>query len=322
MTVTLQSVRAIVHDDLQSLNQLISTSLESCIPNINLISQHITANQGKRLRPLIAILAAHACGYQGRDHITLAAIIELIHTATLLHDDVVDESTQRRGRATANSKWGNPISVLVGDFLYSRSFQLMAKLNHNQVFKILADTTNIIAEGEVLQLTYSNQSEIDLKTYRNIIHHKTAQLFESAAMLGAVIANAPPSHQQAMRRFGCNFGMAYQIIDDYLDYQGDHKRLGKNTGDDFREGKVTLPLILAMASKDNAQVWHAHIKQDKTMSFDEALSRLQACGALEQTRQQAHSEGQKATQALLELPDSPYRQALLDMVGLTIARDC
>ncbi len=319
-TATLSYIRELVKDDLAQLNYTIHQSLHSSIENINSISQHITANQGKRLRPLLTLLCARACGYEGNDHVQLAAVIELIHTATLLHDDVVDESTQRRGKITANAKWGNPISVLVGDFLYSRSFQGMAKLNHTTVFKVLADTTNIIAEGEVLQLTHSCQPHLAEATYLRVIHHKTAQLFESACQLSAVIANQSESTQQALQSYGKHLGMAYQLIDDILDYTGD-TTLGKNRGDDFREGKVTLPLIIALQqASEYKAAFERHIQGEQPMAFEQALAIMQQHDCFEKPLALAKARANQAQICLKALPASDYREALAQLLTFIIHR--
>ena len=322
VTSTLLSIRDLLQDDLTQLNETIHLSLHSDIDSINSISEHITQSQGKRLRPLLTLLCAKACGYQGNDHIVLAAIMELIHTATLLHDDVVDESTQRRGKITANAKWGNPISVLVGDFLYSRSFQLMAQLNHPLIFKVLADTTNIIAEGEVLQLTHSCQADLDESTYLQVIHHKTAQLFESACQLSAVLANQPQATQDALQAYGRHFGMAYQLIDDVLDYTADSK-LGKNRGDDFREGKVTLPLIVALNNlpDQHCAALQQHIAHENPMDFEQALALLQTHDCFTYSLTLAQAQTSQASACLQQLPASDYRDALAALLYFITHRD-
>jgi octaprenyl-diphosphate synthase len=317
-TISLEPIRDIVRHDMAQLNQVICESLKSNIPNINMISEHITQNPGKRLRPLLTILGAKACGYQGEDHITLAAIIELIHTATLLHDDVVDESTQRRGYDTANAKWGNPISVLVGDFLYSRSFQLMAKLNNACVFRVLADTSNLIAEGEVLQLINSAQANISETTYLKVIYHKTAKLFESACQLSGVVAHASSKTQAALAQYGQHFGMAYQLVDDILDYTSEDPRLGKNTGDDFRQQKVTLPLIeaLTQASPTDVKALQDHIHGVQALPFTEGLAIMQKHKSFTKAQQQAAHQLDEAQQALQAMPSNDYSQAMAALLSL------
>ena len=321
-STNLINLRKWVKNDLANLDATIHESLHSDIASINSISQHITQNPGKRLRPLLTLLTAKACGYKGDAHILLAAIIELIHTATLLHDDVVDESTQRRGHITANAKWGNAISVLVGDFLYSRSFQLMARLNHPQVFHTLADTTNTIAEGEVLQLTQSCKTDLTEQTYLQVIHHKTAKLFESACHLSALVADMPPQTIQALRLYGQQFGMAYQLMDDILDYTGSGS-LGKNTGDDFREGKLTLPLIdtLKKANQSERRQLENHINGKCPMAFEEALQLMRRHNAFEYAQSLAISQSREAGKALNEIAPSPYRDALESLLTFIINRD-
>lgn len=308
---------------LNQLNQVITESLQSNIADINTISQHITENPGKRLRPLLTLLCANLFQPSQPQAIQLAAIIELIHTATLLHDDVVDESTQRRGKITANAQWGNSISVLVGDFLYSRSFQLMAKLNHPQVFSTLADTTNIIAEGEVMQLVYSTDEKLDESTHFNIIDHKTSALFSAATELAGVISGASAEQLSHLKAFGRHFGIAYQLTDDLLDYVGDHKKLGKNTGDDFREGKVTLPIIHALKHASGLQKKYLlqHFNGKKLWDFDACRDLLVQLQSLDYAYNKQHYHFSQALDHLRALPQSKHHATLVSLIELMITRN-
>src|SRR5436190_23414814 len=245
-SVPTQLLESILHDDLQAVDRVLRDSLASDVALIRRVAEHIVGGGGKRLRPALLLLAARACGYRGSHHYTLAAVIEMIHTATLLHDDVVDESSLRRGHATANAMFGNAASVLVGDFLYSRAFQLMVTTGSVTVLKIFSDATNVIAEGEVLQLLNSGDPDLDEARYLAVIRRKTAKLFEAAAQLGAVLGHAGPELEDALARYGMHLGTAFQLIDDVLDYTGDHAAMGKNPGDDLAAGKPTLPFIRAL----------------------------------------------------------------------------
>ncbi|QIR16105.1 octaprenyl diphosphate synthase [Shewanella aestuarii] len=319
----LNAIRQLAETDMQSVNQLIYKQLESDVALINQLGFYIINGGGKRLRPLLSVLAARAIDYKGQHHVKLAAIIEFIHTASLLHDDVVDESTLRRGRETANALFGNSASVLVGDFLYTRSFQMMTELDSLQVLKVLADTTNILAEGEVLQLMNCNDPSTTEETYMRVIYCKTAKLFEAATLLAGVLADADEKWQQALGDYGKYLGTAFQLTDDLLDYIAETEELGKNIGDDLAEGKPTLPLIYAMehgSETAKALIKEAIEKGDGTQAIDEILAALSESGALEYTQQKAEQEAQKAIDALDVLPESEYKQALIALANLSVNR--
>ncbi|MBP7981437.1 MAG: polyprenyl synthetase family protein [Arenimonas sp.] len=305
------------------VDALIRARLSSDVLLINQISEHIIAGGGKRLRPMLAVLAAKALGYAGKEHIVLAAIVEFIHTSTLLHDDVVDESDLRRGRKTANALWGNAPSVLVGDFLYSRSFQLMVELDSMPVMRVLADTTNRIAEGEVLQLLHVHNPDTDEAAYMNVIERKTAVLFAAATRLAAHIAGASGPLQDSMAAYGMHLGLAFQIADDVLDYTGDAEALGKNLGDDLHEGKATLPLIHAMAQADDAlkQRLRAIIEQGDGSAMPDVLAAIEAAGSLQYSIDKAQQHAQAAKAALTEVPDGEWKRALLELADYSVARN-
>jgi len=332
----------LVSQDFAAVNELIPRQLTSDVDLVESIGRYIVESGGKRLRPLIVLLGARACGITGNGHVRLAAIIEFLHTATLLHDDVVDRSGLRRGRATANALWGNAPSVLVGDFLYSRAFQLMIELENFDVMAILADATNVIAEGEVLQLANVGNAELSEDSYREVIRCKTAMLFQAAAHSSAVLGlsttsstsgdiDQQPSDEadslaqaqiEQLRDYGLHFGIAYQLIDDWLDYAGDSQLMGKNVGDDLAEGKATLPLIYTIA---NGQAADAKLVRDALASkcadqIDAVCAAVARSGALDYTQAQARKESAKAIEALLELPANPYRDALEDLTRAAIAR--
>lgn len=319
----LTAIRLLADSDMQSVDQLIYKQLESDVALINQLGFYIINGGGKRLRPLLSILAARSVNYQGDLHVKLAAIIEFIHTASLLHDDVVDESTLRRGRETANALFGNSASVLVGDFLYTRSFQMMTELDNMHVLKVLADTTNVLAEGEVLQLMNCNDPETTEANYMRVIYCKTAKLFEAATLLAGVLAQAPSEWQQALGDYGKYLGTAFQLTDDLLDYTAETDELGKNIGDDLAEGKPTLPLIYAMVHGDDtakALIKTAIEKGDGTQAIDEIVAALNKSGALEYTQKKAEQEAQKAIDALIILPDTNYKQALIALAHLSVNR--
>lgn len=319
--MSIERIRSTITDDLKATDQLILSRLSSDVALINQIGQHIIHSGGKRVRPLVLLLAAKACGYPGTHHHTLAAVIEFIHTSTLLHDDVVDEADTRRGHATANARWGNAASVLVGDFLYSRSFQLMVEPGLLRVLEIMADTTNTIAEGEVLQLLNCHDPDTSEERYRAVIYRKTAKLFEAAAQLGAVLAERH-SFEAALATYGRELGNAYQLIDDVLDYTADEAELGKSLGKDLAEGKPTLPLILAMqraSSEEQALIRHA-IEQGNQDQLATITAIIQRTGAIDDTRSHALAASQAAVDALSPLPDSPYKQALIDLALLAVGR--
>ena len=318
----LAPVMALTADDRAAVDDLIRARLRSDVVLVNQISEYIIQSGGKRLRPVVHLVAARACGYTGNHHVQLAAVIEFIHTATLLHDDVVDESERRRGRDAAHQVWGNSASVLVGDFLYSRSFQLMVELDRMRVMDILADTTNTIAEGEVLQLMHLGNADLGEDDYRHVIYCKTACLFEAACRLGAVLADAGDRVERAMAAYGRNLGLAFQVADDLLDYGADDETLGKNAGDDLAEGKVTLPLILALADcGPDERAWlHGIIREGGTRDIAGVKEILQSTGALETTAAQARELAAAAEASLAALPDGDEKAALVDLARYAVAR--
>ncbi len=318
-----EQVRQLAAHDMSLVNQQVECSLHSDVALVRQLSSYIIHGGGKRLRPMLHLLAARAAGYEGEQHHTLAAIIEFIHTATLLHDDVVDESDMRRGRQTANALFGNAASVLVGDFLYSRAFQLMSSLGSLRVMEILADTTNIIAEGEVMQLLNCNDPETTQARYMDVIRCKTAQLFSAAGQLGAVLANAPTEIEQSLALYGLHLGNAFQLMDDVLDYQADTLLTGKNVGDDLAEGKPTLPLIHAMqhAPAEQSRVIRHAIEQGGNGQIDDILQIIANTGSLAYTARLATDEVESAIRALAVLPASPYREALESIAHFAAARD-
>ena len=320
---SLREVQALAAADMAAMNDLIRARLSSDVLLINQIAEHIVAAGGKRLRPMLHLLAARACGYAGAQHVPLAAVIEFIHTSTLLHDDVVDESDLRRGRQTANALWGNAASVLVGDFLYSRSFQMMVELDSMLVMRILADTTNEIAEGEVLQLLHVRNPDTDEAAYLRVIERKTAVLFAAATRLGAVLAGASDADQARLHDYGLNLGFAFQIADDVLDYTADAEALGKNLGDDLAEGKATLPVIHAMQHADPAT--RERIRQAIELGDSEAMpeivSAIRACGSLDYSQRCARRYAEAALAALAPLGDNPHLQALRSLASYAVDRD-
>lgn len=325
-----KDIRAVVSADFDAVNQFIVDQLYSDVALVESIGHYIIDAGGKRMRPVLVLLSARSCGYTGSQHIDLAAVIEFIHTATLLHDDVVDMSSMRRGRPTANEQWSNPSSVLVGDFIYSRAFQVLVSIGSMDIMRIIADTTNRIAEGEVLQLINKNNSAATQEGYMNVIRHKTAILFQAAAACGAILAGAPAAQQQAMGDIGMHIGMAFQLIDDVLDYEGDATTMGKNIGDDLAEGKPTLPLIHAMRSGKPEEI--ALLKRciegaarDGKSTPDPQLLQdviriIQQSGSLDYTRAIAIAEVDKALALLAALPTSTYRSALEDMARFAVRR--
>ncbi|MDE1899255.1 MAG: polyprenyl synthetase family protein [Xanthomonadaceae bacterium] len=316
------AVRALAAADMTRVDALIRTRLASDVALIHQIAEYIIGAGGKRLRPMLHVLAARAAGYHGDESITLAAVIEFIHTATLLHDDVVDDSALRRGRQTANAVWGNAASVLVGDFLYSRAFQLMVELDRMRVMRILADTTNAIAEGEVLQLLHIGNPDTDEAAYLRVIERKTAVLFAAATELGGVLAGLPTAQEQALRRYGMELGFAFQIADDLLDFVADSSTLGKNVGDDLAEGKPTLPVIYALQSAAPAQAaaLRRAISSGGLQSLDAIVAALRDSGAIERTRERARRHAAAAHAALLALPASPWREALATLADYAVER--
>jgi octaprenyl-diphosphate synthase len=311
-----------VKDDFNAVDTAILEHLSSQVPLVEKISQYIIESGGKRLRPLLVLLAARACGYSGKHHITLATVVEFIHTATLLHDDVVDTSDLRRGRPTANHKWGNSSSILVGDFLYSRAFQLLVSIGQVDVMDTLSSATNVIAEGEVLQLLNAKNPDISEADYLHVILGKTAMLFEAASQTGAQLAQANKQQTEALRRFGRHLGIAFQLIDDLMDYAGDEATMGKKVGDDLAEGKPTLPLIHAMAhaSEADRKLIRQAIRKGSSEQFETIQGIIRNCGSLDYTRARAAQETQDALICLDALPDSPYKKSLADLCALALAR--
>ena len=318
----IDAVRALIADDMRAVDALISKRLHSEVLLINQLGNYIVNSGGKRLRPQLVLLSAGAFGYTGTQHINLAAVIELIHTATLLHDDVVDGSDLRRGRDTANALWGNEASVLVGDFLYSRAFEMMVGAGSMRIMEILASATNTIAEGEVMQLLNCNDPDTTEERYFNVIHCKTAKLFEAAARLGAVISARPALEERAMASYGMHLGTAFQLIDDVLDYSASSLEMGKNVGDDLAEGKPTLPLIQAMRVGTPAQaaiIRHA-IENGGRENIAAVTQAIESTGAIAYTARSAHAEARKAMAALAVIPDSPYRDALHALAEFSVSR--
>ncbi len=321
-TATPQEVADPTDAALLRVDDVIRQRLTSRVALIDQISHYIINAGGKRIRPRLVLLFSEALGFEGAERFELAAIVEFIHTATLLHDDVVDESALRRGRATANAMFGNAASVLVGDFLYSRAFQMMVGVNRMRVLQVLADATNVIAEGEVLQLMNMHDPDLAVDDYLQVIRYKTAKLFEASARLGAVLANATPELEEACADYGRSLGTAFQLVDDLLDYEGNSDELGKNVGDDLREGKPTLPLLLALeraAPAEQALIRHAieHGEQERLQNILEIVRRT---GSLDATRDAAQAESDKARAALAQLPPSRAREALLDLCVRSIHR--
>lgn len=308
--------------DMAQVDQVIRQRLASDVALINQISHYIVSAGGKRIRPRLVLLFAEALGFTGPERYELAATVEFIHTATLLHDDVVDESSLRRGRETANALFGNAASVLVGDFLYSRAFQMMVGVNRMRVLDVLADATNVIAEGEVLQLMNMHDPDLAVDDYLRVIRFKTAKLFEASARLGAVLAGADTVVEEACADYGRSLGTAFQLVDDLLDYEGDTSALGKNVGNDLREGKPTLPLLVAMArsSDDERQLIRHAIEHGEPDRLDEILAIVRRTGALTTTRDAARAEADKADRALSALPDSAARKALLELSARSVER--
>ena len=313
---------ALIAGDMNTMDAVIARRLQSDVPLVAQVSQYIIAAGGKRLRPALVLLMAGALGYRGEEHFNLAAVVEFIHTATLLHDDVVDESTLRRGRATANEVFGNPASVLVGDFLYSRAFQMMVEVGNMRIMQTLAEATNVIAEGEVLQLMNMHDAALSEEGYLRVIRSKTAKLFEASARLAALLAQSSPAVEQHCADYGQALGTAFQVIDDVLDYDGEVLEMGKNLGDDLREGKVTLPLIIAMqrgSAAERATIEQA-IETGGTEKMPEIIAIVQKTGALQATRDAAAAEAQRALDALHNLPKNAYSEALEQLASQLLTR--
>jgi Geranylgeranyl pyrophosphate synthase len=308
--------------EMQTVDAVIVERLRSDVALINQIAHYIISAGGKRIRPRLVLLFARALGFEGPERFTLAAIVEFIHTATLLHDDVVDESSLRRGRQTANALFGNAASVLVGDFLYSRAFQMMVSVNRMRVLDVLANATNVIAEGEVLQLMNMHDPDLAIEDYLRVIRYKTAKLFEASARLGAVLAEADAVTEERCADYGRSLGTAFQLVDDLLDYQGDTQELGKNVGDDLREGKPTLPLLIAMArgtEKERLLIRHA-IEHGEVERLPDIVQIVHRTGALEATREAARAQAEQARASLEALPDSEARKSLLEFCFRSVDR--
>ena len=319
----LKDIRALVATDLAEVDREIRRQLASDVELVSQVGDYIVDGGGKRLRPLLVILAARAAGATDSAHIPTAALIEFIHTATLLHDDVVDDSSKRRGRDTANQTFGNAASVLVGDFLYSRAFQMMAALQSSEVTRVMADATNTIAAGEVLQLMNSGDPDTTEVRYLEVIYRKTARLFEAGAQIAAIVAHAPPDIEAALTRYGKHLGIAFQLIDDALDYRGDSQELGKNVGDDLAEGKPTLPLIHALrhGDPDSAAMIRSAIEQGGTEDQAPIIAVVESTGGLDYTARLAEDEAQRAIEFLGGVPPSPYRDALAALALFAVARN-
>ncbi|WIH23072.1 octaprenyl diphosphate synthase [Photobacterium damselae] len=319
-----KAIQALTANDMAAVDAKIQAQLNSDVALINQLGFYIVSGGGKRLRPMLAVLAARALDYQGEDHTTAAAFIEFIHTATLLHDDVVDESDMRRGKATANAAFGNAASVLVGDYIYTRSFQMMTSLRSLKILDIMSAATNVIAEGEVQQLMNCNDPDTTEESYMEVIYSKTARLFEAATQVAAIIAKASPEVETAFQDYGRYLGTAFQLIDDVLDYVADGKEMGKNVGDDLAEGKPTLPLLYAMrhGNPQQAAMIREAIEQANGMDkLDEILACMRETGALEYTQQRAEQEADKAISALDILPESAHKQALIALAHLSVQRN-
>jgi len=319
---TYDDVVALTRDDMQSVDRLISKSLESDVALVSQVSEYIVMSGGKRLRPVVVLLAARAFGYEGDQHIRAAAIIEFIHTATLLHDDVVDSSERRRGKDSANTVFGNQASVLVGDFLYSRAFQMMVDIDRMRIMQILADATNTIAAGEVMQLMNVHDPDTSEDSYRQVIYRKTAKLFEAGAQIAAVLAGRSDSEEAAMASYGQELGTAFQLVDDALDFNASAAELGKNLGDDLAEGKATLPLIHAMkngSDADRALIRQA-ILEGGLDQLEKITAIIESTGALQYTAARAQEAADKAIAALSDIPDSDCKQALIAIAEFSVER--
>jgi len=320
--VFLENLKQLLAADMAAVDQVIRTRLHSEVVLINQVGAYIVNSGGKRLRPALVVLSAEAFAYRGKHHHDLAAVVEFIHTATLLHDDVVDDSDLRRGRASASALFGNSASVLVGDFLYSRAFQMMVEVGEMRVMETLAEATNTIAEGEVLQLLNCHDADVDIANYMRVIHCKTAKLFEAAMRLGAILGGASAADEAAAANYGMHLGTAFQLVDDVLDYSADEQQTGKHLGDDLAEGKPTLPLIYAMqhGTSEQAAVVRSAIEQGDVARFAEVLEIIRATGALQFTLQQALREAESACAAIAGLADSKYKRCLLELAKFAATR--
>ena len=313
---------SIIAQDMREVDAVIARRLESGVPLVATVSRHIISAGGKRLRPALLLLMSGALGYTGPQRFNLAAVVEFIHTATLLHDDVVDDSTMRRGNATANEAFGSPASVLVGDFLYSRAFQMMVDARDMRIMEVLADATNVIAEGEVLQLMNMHDASLDEAAYLHVIRSKTAKLFEASARVGAILAGASSAMEAQCAQYGQALGTAFQVIDDVLDYAGDSSVMGKSLGDDLREGKATLPLISAMqrGTAKQRQVIESAIENGTSGMLEEVIAIVRATGALDFSRECAAHEAQRAITAARALPEGPHKSCLVELAGQLLDR--
>lgn len=318
----LPSLYSLIADDMKAVDAVIRQRLHSDVVLVRQVAEYIVGGGGKRMRPALVLMSAKAMGYEGDKHQELAAVVEFIHTATLLHDDVVDESELRRGRGTANALFGNAASVLVGDFLYSRAFQMMVGVGSMRVQQVLADATNVIAEGEVLQLMNCHNADIDIDQYLQVIRFKTAKLFQAAARLGAILGGATPEVEEGLARYGMHLGTAFQLVDDVLDYSGDEAETGKNLGDDLAEGKPTLPLIhvLKHGTPEQAACVRKAIEGGGREMFPEVLAAVKASGALEAARSHAQAEAQIAVDSIAQLPVSIYKNALIELPAFSVVR--
>jgi len=320
--VALEQLQKLLAADMQAVDHVIRDRLHSDVVLVKQVAEYIIGGGGKRLRPALVLLSAGALGYRGTTHHTLAAVVEFIHTATLLHDDVVDESALRRGQPTANTLFGNAASVLVGDFVYSRAFQMMVSAGDMRVLEVLADATNVIAEGEVLQLMNCRNADIDEESYLQVIRYKTAKLFEAAGRLGAILAGASAETERALATYGSHLGTAFQLIDDVLDYSGEAGVIGKNIGDDLAEGKPTLPLIYAMrkGTAEQAALVRRAVSTEGLAELEGVLAAIRGSGALEYTQRQAQAEADAARDALSEIPASQYRDSLIQLASFAVTR--
>ena len=308
--------------EMREVDAVIRRRLTSEVALVDQIARYITSAGGKRIRPLLVLLFSNALGFKGAERFELAASVEFIHTATLLHDDVVDESGLRRGRETSNAVFGNAASVLVGDFIYSRAFQMMVSVNQMRVLQVLSDATNIIAEGEVLQLMNMHDADLQVDDYLKVIRYKTAKLFEASARLGAVLANSSPDVEEACADYGRSLGTAYQLIDDLLDYEGSTAELGKNVGDDLREGKPTLPLLIAMerGTDDERTLIRKAIENGEVEQLAEVIAIVRRTGAIDATRESAREQTMRALDSLVSLEDSAYKDALIELCSRSLER--
>ena len=320
--MTAQRIYDTVADDFSRVNDLIIQRLSSDVPLVEKLAQYIIESGGKRLRPLLVLLSSQAAGYSGSNHLKLAAVIEFLHTATLLHDDVVDTSDMRRGRSTANARWGNAPSVLVGDFLYARAFEMMVELESLPIMNVLSHATAVIAEGEVMQLMNVKNPDLTEEQYMKVIHNKTAMLFEAASHPGALLAGASQQQEKALQDYGKHLGLAFQLVDDVLDYRGDAETMGKNVGDDLAEGKATLPLIHAMAngSDEERQLIRQAIRKGGLDDLSQIVAIVESSGALEYTMARARAEAAHAAECLSGLADSSDKTALTLLTEVAVAR--